>query len=134
MLFCNYRISLSLMLLMIIVHLAQCCLIFQKKFRLLFIFFQKKTSQKIVAYKPLLIKQNECILIRVHPNQCSKNSHGTVLTTRGGSDLSLPLSHFQSWFEEDSNQGRDAETHCKSSGTYGDVRMNHSNSFKNTDN
>ena len=67
---------------------------------------------------PILIT----ILIRVHPNQCSKNSHSTVLTTRGGSDLSLPLSHFQSWFEEDSNQGRDAETHGKSAGTYGDVR------------
>ena len=52
------------------------------------------------------------ILIRVHPNQCSKNSHGTVLTTRGGSDLSLPLSHF----EEDSNQGRDAETHDRGGG------------------
>ena len=59
-LFGNYRISLSLMLLMIIVHLAQCCLIFQKKSSLLLKFFRKKTSQKIVAYKPLLIKQNEC--------------------------------------------------------------------------
>ena len=45
-----------------------------------------------------------------------------MLTTRGGSDLSLPLSHFQSWFEEDSNQGRDAETHGKAAGTFGDVR------------
>ena len=60
-LFGNYRISLSLMLLMIIVHLARCCLIFQKKSSPLFKIFQKKTSQKIAAYKPLLIKQNECI-------------------------------------------------------------------------
>ena len=57
----NFRICTSLMLLMIIVYLTQCCLIFQKKTSPLFIFFQKKTSWKIVAYKPLLIKQNECI-------------------------------------------------------------------------
>ena len=37
-------------------------LIFQKKSSLLFNFFWKKTSQKVIAYKPLLIKQNECIL------------------------------------------------------------------------
>ena len=48
------------MLLMRIAYLAQCCLIFWKKTSLLFNFFQKKTSWKIVAYKPLLIKQNEC--------------------------------------------------------------------------
>ena len=59
-LFGNYRISLSLMLLMIIVHLAQWCLIFQKKSSPLLKIFRQKTSQKIVAYKPLLIKQNEC--------------------------------------------------------------------------
>ena len=47
---------------MIIVYLAQCCLIFQKKTSPLFIFFQKKTSWKIIAYKPLLIKHNERIL------------------------------------------------------------------------
>jgi hypothetical protein len=43
-LFGNCRISLSLMLLMIIVHLAQCCSIFQKKSSPLFKIFQKKTS------------------------------------------------------------------------------------------
>ena len=48
---------------MIIVHLAQCCLIFQKESSPLFNIFRKKTSQKIVAYKPLLIKHNECILL-----------------------------------------------------------------------
>ena len=64
--FGNYRISLSLMLLILIVNLAQCCLIFQKKSSLLFKFFWKKTSQKIVAYKPLLIKQNECNMIWPH--------------------------------------------------------------------
>ena len=45
---------------MIIVHLAQCCLIFQKKSSPLSKNFRKKTSQKIVAYKLLLIKHNEC--------------------------------------------------------------------------
>ena len=35
-------------------------LIFQKKSSPLFKIFPNKTSQEIVAYKPLLIKQNEC--------------------------------------------------------------------------
>ena len=50
---------------MIIVHLAQCCLIFQKKSSPLSKNFRKKTSQKIVAYKPLLIKHNECIKVLI---------------------------------------------------------------------
>ena len=48
------------MLLMIIVHFAQRCLIFQKKSSPLFIFFQKKTSQKIVAYKQGMGCEGEC--------------------------------------------------------------------------
>ena len=59
----NFRICTSLMLLMKIVLLAQCCLIFWKNTSLLLNFFQKKTSWKIVAYKPLLIKHNECMFI-----------------------------------------------------------------------
>ena len=37
---------------------------FLKKYKSVAYLFSKKTSQKIVAYKPLLIKHIECIMIR----------------------------------------------------------------------
>ncbi len=46
------------------------CLIFQKKTSLLLNFFQKLTSLKIVAYKPLLIKKTACMKLLKNDTEC----------------------------------------------------------------
>ena len=75
----NYRISTSLMLLMIFAFLAKCCLIFWNTTSLLLNFFSKKRLViPFVAYKSLLIKHNDCMFVSgtmVYESQITKIWH-----------------------------------------------------------